>query len=144
MKAIVFITNIFLILLSSFAFGEQKVTHGEYEVHYNAFSSMFLSLEVAKNYHIKRSQNRALLNIAILEKNDQNKLLSSKGNVTIKARNLLGQTKKITLQEVIESDAIYYLGTFKVSGNEDVIFEIEVVPENSKETIKVKYKKEFF
>lgn len=143
MKKIVllFLTSL---LISTIGFAEQKVSEGIYEVHYNAFTSTFLPLEVAKAYQIGRSKNRGLLNISVL-KNVDGIHVASKARVEIKANNLLGQDKKIDLQEIVESDeAIYYLGKFAISDNEDITFNISVVPEGSKKAIQFKYAKEFF
>ena len=143
MKKIALITLASL-LISTAAVAEQKVSEGIYEVHYNAFTSTFLPLEVAKAYQIGRSKNRGLLNISVL-KNVDGVNVPAKAQVQIKAKNLLGQDKKVDLQEIVESDeAIYYLGKFAITDNEDITFNISVIPEGSNRAIQFKYAKEFF
>ena len=132
------------LLISTACLAEQKVSDGIYEVHYNAFTSTFLPLEVAKAYQIGHSKNRGLLNVSVL-KNVDGTNMATKAKVNIKARNLLGQDKKVDLQEIVESDeAVYYLGKFAITDNEDITFTISVVPEGSNKPIQFKYAKEFF
>ncbi|WP_395374930.1 DUF4426 domain-containing protein [Marinicella sp. W31] len=143
MKKIVLVSFLSL-LISTACFAEQKVSEGIYEVHYNAFTSTFLPLEVAKAYQIGRSKNRGLLNISVL-KNMDGTNVATKAKIEIKAKNLLGQDKKVDLQEIVESEeAVYYLGKFAISDNEDITFNISVVPEGSNKPIQFKYAKEFF
>ena len=47
---------------------EQSKTFGDYTIHYVAFTTDMLSPEVARLYKIRRSKNRAILNISVLKK----------------------------------------------------------------------------
>ena len=44
---------------------EQKVSQGQYEVHYNTFPATFLDSKVASTYQIKRSKSRGILSITV-------------------------------------------------------------------------------
>ena len=66
-----------------------------------------LSPDVARNYNIVRSKNRAMLNVSVLRESDQ---VAVTANVTVKTVNLTGQLKNITMRRINEQEAIYYIG----------------------------------
>lgn len=121
-----------------------KIENG-YEVHYNAFSTDFLTKEVSKQYQIGRSKTRGMLNIAV-QKLQEGKLGTPvEANITLKAQNLYGQSKEVKLRIISENDgAIYYIGTFTVSSRETIIFKAEVTPAGSNKSIAIKFDQEFF
>lgn len=47
---------------------QQSQDFGEYVVHYNALNTNMIPPQVAQSYNIKRSPNRALLNVTVLKK----------------------------------------------------------------------------
>ena len=61
---------ILLFLLTTPLYAEQSKSFGDYTLHYNAFSSDFLSAEVAKKYGIQRSNSKGLVNITVIKKNN--------------------------------------------------------------------------
>ncbi len=58
-----------LMFFSMSAVAQQQQTFGDFEVHYSAFNSSMLSVEIAKAYGIQRSDSRALINITVLKRN---------------------------------------------------------------------------
>jgi len=121
-----------------------KIENG-YEVHFNAFSTDFLTKEVAKQYQIGRSKTRGMLNIAVLKQQQGKVSLPVNANITINAKNLYGQNKEVVLRKISENDgAIYYIGTFTVSSRETIIFKAQVTPEGSNKVIEIKFDHEFF
>ncbi|MGB1322916.1 MAG: DUF4426 domain-containing protein [Vibrio gallaecicus] len=95
------------------------------EVHYSAFNSTFLSAEVAKQYQLKRNGYSAVLNISILDNSALGKPATT-AKVSGTAKNLVGNTRKLTFREIKEGDAIYYLTEFPITHEENITFTIDV------------------
>ncbi|HOP22290.1 MAG TPA: DUF4426 domain-containing protein [Gammaproteobacteria bacterium] len=136
---------ILLLVISQFSFSDDSntVSNKDYQVFYNAFPSTFLTPEVAKNYQIERSANRGLFNISIRKKNNDTSK-PAKAKLIVSAKNLLGQEKLVDVKEIIEAgEAIYYIGSFSVSEEEVIHFNIDVIPENSQTSLNVKFTHEF-
>lgn len=125
---------------------ESVMDLGEYEVHYNAIPTTFLDSRVARSYDIKRSANRGMINIAILKKKKGTTGIPVSGMVNVYSTNLANQLKKIDLRKVAEQDnsAIYYIGEFRVSNEEQLNFTISVSPENKNPPTTIKFSKQFF
>jgi len=65
-------------------------------------------------------------------------------NVTVKTVNLTGQLKNITMRQIDEQDAIYYIGEVAVANRETLIFDISVTPEGVDLAAEVRFKRQFF
>lgn len=112
-----------LLLAGNSAQAEQSQAAGNYQVHYVAFASTFLSPEMARKYSVVRGRNRALINISVLDKNGRP--VQAKLNGTVK--NLPGQILPLNFEEVIEGDAVYYLTQTRFSDKELMRFDINFV-----------------
>lgn len=119
------------------ASAEQKRVLGNWEVHYIAFNTTFLSPEIASANGISRSPNNILVNISVLDK-----ATKTAQNVVITgtARNLLGNTKTLEFKEVEEGDAIYYLAQLPFSDEEHYRFSIELTQGKIEQTLKFEQK----
>jgi len=117
---------------------------GDFVVHVNAMTTNQLSADVAKNYGIVRSGQRAMLNVVVLEKDEGLANQPVSAEVHVSAANLTGQNKGMKLRKVTDQDNIYYIGETSVSSREILIFDIDVVPENTTEMFSLRFKKEFF
>ncbi len=132
------------LLFSISVLAEQKVSQGDYELHYNTFPSTFLSKEIANAYQIVRSKNRGIISISLLD-TSQMPAKAMEGNIEITAKNLLNQTKDVKLIKITEKNqAVYYLGTFALNNQEDVNFSLTAVPTGSEERISVRFSREFY
>lgn len=140
--------NYFVICLlfsSSFCFAEQKIKHGEYQIHYSVFPSNVISADVAAIYKIKRSAYRGLVNITPQKIIGNEQTTGIKSTVNGKARNLIGNTQVLEFKEIIEGDVIYYLAEFGFSNEETFSFTIDVSPEEkSTVVIPIKFQKKFY
>ena len=117
---------------------------GDYVVHFNALATDTLPPEVAREYHITRSQNNGMVNITVLKK-----VLDSPGQpvharVEVTAINLTGQTRKIHMREVREGNAIYYIGEFGVTNEETVKFSARIRPQGNPGDLKVEFNQDFY
>ena len=115
---------------------------GSHVVHFSAQSTDQLPPEVARAYDILRSKNRAMLNVSVLRKSDNAPVSAA---VTVKTRNLTQQLKNVTMREINEQEAIYYIGETSVANRETLIFEITVTPEGeSKASEVIRFQRQFY
>ena len=132
------------LLISSSTYAQQAVEFNDYTVHYNAISTAQLQAQVAQAYGIKRSSNRAMLNITILKSSAEGPQ-AARGVLKATARNLTGQTRQIDMREINESgEAIYYIGEFRVNNMETFDFMIDVRPEGSAQLLEVRFRQQFY
>lgn len=112
-----------LILNSSFSQAEIKKTLGDWDVHYIALNSTFLSPQVARANNILRSGKNALINISVLDKRTKQ---AQEVEMTGTARNLLGNNRTLDFTMVKEGEAIYYLAQVPFDHKEVLRFEIDI------------------
>ena len=143
----IFISTVSLIVLVALiptSHAERSQTEGEFTVHYNAIPTTALNADIAKRYGITRSGGRALLNISVLR-------LTSGGtepravpaHVKAFSHALTGQRSEIPLREIRDQDAIYYIGDFRIRGEEHLRFELEATPDGSERAIPVRFEQTF-
>ncbi len=133
-----------LMLLATSATAENSTSSGGYTIHHNAFKSDFLTPEIAKTYNIPRSKLRGLVNISVLKDKPGGIGTPVKASIKIKAEPLGGIPKDITLREIVENDAIYYIGDFPVINREIVNFTLEVTPEGQDKPINARFSQQFY
>jgi hypothetical protein len=123
---------------------ENSTAVGGYVIHHNAFTTDTLSPQVASNYGIRRSKERAMLNISVIrgEQGKLGKAVAAKVNAT--ARNLIGQQREIPLREIREGNAIYYIGDFPVAHKEKLDFFLQVTPEGEHQPLKAQLQQQFY
>ncbi|MDH3373446.1 MAG: DUF4426 domain-containing protein [Gammaproteobacteria bacterium] len=121
--------------------GATSADIGDHVVHFSAQSTDQLPPEVARAYNIVRSKNRAMLNVSVLREAD-NTAVTAK--VTVKTVNLTGQLKNVTMRQINEQDAIYYIGEVAVANRETLIFDISVTPEGVDRPSDLRFKRQFF
>jgi hypothetical protein len=117
---------------------------GDYVLHFNAISTDALQPEVARAYNITRSKNRAMLNVSIIRKVEDTIGQSVAGSVSATANNLTGQLKNLTLRQVQEGDAVYYIGDVAVASGETLVFNIDATPINETSRFSVRFSRQFY
>ncbi|NOX49377.1 MAG: DUF4426 domain-containing protein [Gammaproteobacteria bacterium] len=117
-----------VLFLSPCSFAEQKVVFGEYEIHYIVIPTTFLDSSVANQYNLVRGNDRALVNISIL--NAESKGVQAV--VTGTSKNLIGQIQTLSFAEVKEQQAIYYLAQLRHADEEHHRLEISIQLPNGK------------
>ena len=124
--------------------GEQKQVFGDYEVHYIGLNSSFLPEDVAEAYDIPRSRSLAYLSISVLKKvkNDVPAPVTAELTGTIK--NLIGQSRSIEFREIKETNAVYYVSTFRFDKNEVYRIDLDVPPDGSNRTFDVRFSQKFY
>jgi hypothetical protein len=133
-----------LLLLSSSVLAENSKDFGEYVVHFNSLATDMLHPQIARQYHITRSQNRGMINITVLKK-----VLGSPGqpvhaNVAASARNLAGQERSIRMREIRDGTAIYYIGEFGVANEETLKFTVRARPQGEATYMEVDFSQDFY
>jgi hypothetical protein len=123
---------------------ENSTTAGGFTIHYNAFPTATLTPEVAKAYGIQRSKVRGMLNVSVIEEKEGTTGTSVTADVNVKTVVLTGQSTPLSMREIKEQDAVYYVGEFTVRNEQKVNFVIEVTPSGSTETIVVNMEQQFF
>jgi hypothetical protein len=121
--------------------GATSADIGDHVVHFSAQATDQLPPEVARAYNIVRSKNRAMLNVSVLRSEDNTPVSAE---VTVKTVNLTGQLKNITMRQINEQEAIYYIGETPVANRETLIFDISVIPEGADTASDVRFKRQFF
>lgn len=102
------------LLFAPLAQAEQSQKFGNIEVHYNAMLSTELSPDVAKAYKIDRSPTRGIVTISVLRKNAMGVGQPISAKLSAYMVNLSNQLGDISMREIKEGNAIYYLGEFRV------------------------------
>lgn len=142
-----------LTLLSCLLFAKNSNANdfkiGDITIHYNVFNSTFLQPETATIYGIKRSKNRAILNISVVknEEGEASEREDVKGivsNVFGHGTNLLGQLKELAFKEIKEKTAIYYIASFPINNAERITFDLKVQPNKQGKLIPIKFKQQVF
>jgi hypothetical protein len=100
--------------VAAIAHAEISQKFGNLEVHYNALTTDELQPEVARTYKIERSKTRGMVTMSVLQKNKVGLPTPVPAKITIYATNLTQQLSNITMREIKEGTAIYYIGEFRV------------------------------
>lgn len=121
--------------------GETMKDIGDHVVHFSALTTDRLPPEIARTYSIVRSKDRAMLNVSIVAKANQK---SVPAEVVVKASNLTGQVKSITIRRIDEQEAIYYIGDTPVANRETLIFDLSVTPDGVDRPSDIRFMHEFY
>lgn len=112
-----------LVAAPAVAAEDRSQRFGDFELHYNAIPTVTLEPDIARQYDIQRSQRQGLLTVSLLR--DGEPVAAS---VNARSQNLAGQIQAITMREVSEGDAVYYIGTFSATQEEELEFTISAQP----------------
>ncbi len=133
-----------LLLLSSGLMAENSTSIPGYTIHHNALRTSDLQPDIAKTYNIRRSKNRAMLNVSIIKTVPDTTGEPVTAKVTATGKNMRGQVRNIPLREIKESSAVYYIGDFLVENQETVNFTIQVTPEGESKSYTTSIEQQFF
>ena len=142
-----FAIMLLLLITTPFAFAQQKQDYtfeddqkkvlGPWHVHYIAFSTTFLTPQIARANGITRSPNKVLVNISVLDKYTKKaQQVELSGN----ARNLMGRSSELEFKKVKEGDAIYYLAQMSFDDEDHYRFQINIKQGNSTQLLKFEQK----
>lgn len=117
---------------------------GEFVVHFSAQTTDQLAPDVARAYNIVRSKSRAMLNVSVIRKSDNQSVAAS---ISVKATNLTGQLKNVTMRKIEEPGdtvAIYYIGETPIANRETLLFNISVKPDGQNAATEVRFRRQFY
>jgi len=142
--ALFFLSNLFSVSLTAGEFVVDDVT-----VHYSLVNSSVIEPKVATQYNLKRSKNRALLNISVVKNLAQEAARNGEvkglmANVFGQAVSLAGHLKELNFQEIKEQNAVYYIATFSISNGERLSFDLKVQPNKVGKLIPIKFKQQVY
>jgi len=127
------------LLVSAAANAEQMQKLGNWDVHYIAFPSTFLTADIASDYDIDRSKYLGIINISVL---DSDSLKAQAVNMKVTARNLLGNIRELDVREIREQDAIYYIA--EVPHRNEETYRINVTISSGNQTQELKFQQKFY
>ncbi len=128
--------------LTGVARAEQKITVGNYDIHYIAFGSTFLTPKIAQAYNLKRSKNVGIINVSVID-------TRQKGNPSVPVKisgtrkNLMDLHVPLKFTEVKEGKAVYYIAQVPYSEDEKFNFDISIQYEKKLNT-RLKFSHKFY
>lgn len=128
-----------LMLPLSAAVAERFERYDGYEIHYNVMPTSRLQPEVARAYDITRSRVQGLVLVSVL-KDGRPVTAQVRGS----ARTDSGQMRDIRFQRVEEGEAVYHLGTYRVTDQEILRFDLQVRPEMGQQSYPIQFRERFF
>jgi len=134
-------------LLLAVTNGQAQQSHafGHYVVHYNTINSDQIEPQVAKSYGIKRSANRALVTITVIDTSQGASGTPINASVTVEAVNLTGQRRDIDIREIIEpEEAVYYIGELPIHNLETYSFSASVKVPDENKPFELKFRQQFY
>ena len=117
---------------------------GAYTIHYNVFNSKDIPPEVASIYKLTRSRDIALVNISLTKTEKDKTSLGIPAKVSVKAVNLMQQSKPLEFTEIKEPEATYYIASFRHTNEEDIRFEVSVIPEGESKPLTLNFTRKLF
>lgn len=128
--------------LCGVAQAEQKETVGNFDVHYMALGSTFLTPSIAKTYGITRSSYTGIVNIAVLDTSEAD---SPAVPIEISgvANNLLDARIQLKFKEIREGKSIYYIAEVPYRDDQEINFDIAIKHGNQLNT-NLKFKQKFY
>lgn len=128
--------------LCGVAQAEQKETVGNFDIHYMALGSTFLTPSIAKTYGITRSSYTGIVNIAVLDTSEAD---SPAVPIEISgvANNLLDARIQLKFKEIREGKSIYYIAEVPYRDDQDINFDIAIKHGNQLNT-NLKFKQKFY
>lgn len=123
---------------------EQARDFGDYVVHYNALTTDFLAPEVARNYGIRRSSHRGLVNISVQRKTAVAVGEPVPARVRVTTTRAGAQKRELAVREIRERGAIYYIAEFDIDASDTLNFDLSVIPEGQDNTFIFSFSRQFY
>lgn len=114
------------IFATTAAYAEQFARVGDYEIHYSAVNSSFLTPEVAQANNLQRSVNRGLVNVSVRERQEDGSTRAVNASVQGHVSGLTGVQESLSFRTVHDGDATYHLAPFTMREDESMRFELSV------------------
>ena len=132
------------LLLPLTAAAENSTRAAGYTIHHNAIPTAALTPAVATGYRITRSKYRGLLNVSVIKDVPGTTGQPVTAMVKANATNLLGQSRDVSMREIREGEAVYYIGEFPIINRETLTFELKVTPDGTQKPISASLSQQFY
>jgi hypothetical protein len=126
----------------STAQAEQKQQVGNFDIHYMALSSTFITPAIAKTYGIERSRYTGLVNITVLDRSQEG-MPAVAVEISGLANNLLDARIDLKFKEIREGNSIYYIAEVPYRDDQEINFEIAIKYAKKLNTA-LKFKQKFY
>lgn len=136
-----------LLLLAILASGNvsAEITRdlGRFVVHYTAMPTGALDARVARTYAIERADNMGMLNIALVKKQPGGKTIPVTAKITADVSDELGNINMLSIREIRDAEAVYYVGEFQIRSRQPLHFHITVSPDGAGPPYVLQFEKQF-
>lgn len=133
-----------LLTLNGLASAEQFERVDNFQIHYSAVDTSFLTPEVAAAYDIQRSKVMALLSISVLEEQPDGSTRAVPALIDGRVGNLAGQSQPLSFRTIREGEAIYQIALFRIQNNEPMRFNLNVRYDRNAAPAEVAFMQRFF
>ncbi len=116
---------------------------GAFVVHYTAMPTDALNARVAKAHAIERAADLGMLNIAVVKKQSGDTVIPVTAAITADVTDHLGNINMLSIREIRDGQAVYYIGEFQIRSREPLQFQITVSPEGTGPPYMLQFEKEF-
>ncbi|NYS60370.1 DUF4426 domain-containing protein [Vreelandella salicampi] len=126
------------------AHAEQYTQVGDYQIHYSAVSTRFLTPEVADAYNLQRSAGLGLVNVSVREEQEDGSTRPVNASVQGSVGDLAGNRESMSFRTVHEDGSIYHLATFTLRDDESMRFELDVKYDRNADPEPVNFTQRFY
>jgi len=135
------------LLLATLASGdllaERTRDLGGFVVHYTAMPTDALDAHVASAYAIERAADMGMLNVAVAKKQAGGKTIPVTAKITADVTDHLGNISMLSIREIHDGEAVYYIGEFQIRTREPLRFHITVSPDGAGPPYVLQFEKQF-
>lgn len=132
------------LLLSPLVQAGQFQQFGDYQVHYSAVNTSFLTPEVATASGITRSRSTAFLNVSVLEVQSDGSTRAVNTPVDGSISTLSGQVKPLSFRTLRDGESIYHIATFAIQDGEPMRFELSVRLERNEPPVAIDFMRRLY
>ncbi|MCC5904292.1 MAG: DUF4426 domain-containing protein [Halomonas sp.] len=133
-----------MLMTTASANAEQFVQVGDYDIHYSAVSTSFLTPEVAQAHNIQRSANRGLVNVSVRERLEDGSTRPVSAGIQGYVSGLTGTQEPLSFRTVHDGDATYHLAPFTMRHDEAMRFELDVRYDRNESPASVNFIQRFY
>lgn len=127
------------LMISSSAMAEQYQQFGDYQVHYSAVNTSFLTPGVATASGITRSRATGFLNVSVLQVMPDGSFKAVNAPVDGSIKALSGQDMPLSFRTLRDGDSIYRLATFGIQDGEAMRFTLNVGLERDEPPVEINF-----
>ncbi|MGD9393318.1 MAG: DUF4426 domain-containing protein, partial [Chromatiales bacterium] len=93
-------TALLFMLATTVAFAENSTKDNGYTIHHNAITTDMLTPEIAREYGLIRSRNRAMLNVSVIREVEGTTGQPVQAEVRASSTNIIGQQRRLKMREI--------------------------------------------